>query len=337
MLESINLSLSSVCGADCIYCPDNIGKSIKQKYMPIEIVDKILKEIASDDFRNAHNVSRIIVGEQGDAFLNINIMEILKLIRDTVNNNIHVELFTNFQNINERQIRILLKDNLVDYYRCNIDGSNNKSYMLSKKIDFCNSMNNLKTFITIRRELGKDNELLIAVLPYYKYVNAVYKHYGFYPDKMKGNDLNEGRDSFLKISAYLQDIVDLRYDKVIDSSLVTWAERDNIDVNKINYQSYTCPNIKRIMSEAFIAPDGSWYACCLDSANELRIGNIMENSLSEMYASEYRTNLISSLSKKDFEIVGGPCLTVNACQSIVYDDRTMIEKLKSFIRKYIAW
>jgi len=81
MLESISLSLSSVCGAKCIFCPDDLGKTVKPKIMPFEYAKKIVDEIASKEFAQTHNVKIMEVGGEGDPFLNKDLMHILRYIK----------------------------------------------------------------------------------------------------------------------------------------------------------------------------------------------------------------------------------------------------------------
>lgn len=47
MLTDINLSLSSACGADCIFCARDRGAKIKEKVMPLGLVKKITAELSS--------------------------------------------------------------------------------------------------------------------------------------------------------------------------------------------------------------------------------------------------------------------------------------------------
>ena len=60
MLRSINLSLSSLCGADCIFCPtDTRGTRMREKNMSFDIIEKIVNEISSDNFKQNHSIKKI--------------------------------------------------------------------------------------------------------------------------------------------------------------------------------------------------------------------------------------------------------------------------------------
>src|SRR3989338_3992617 len=115
MLESVNLSLSSACAANCIFCPENRGTRIKQRFMPFETAQKIIKEIASAEFKQFHNVLKMELGENGDAFLNKDLISILRLIKKELPE-VRVVLHTNFQNFTKDKAEILLGEKLVSAF-----------------------------------------------------------------------------------------------------------------------------------------------------------------------------------------------------------------------------
>jgi len=313
VLKAINLSISSLCGANCLFCPSNRGKRIKQKVMPLEYVKKIICEITSDKFRTYHNIKRIEVGENGDAFLNKDFIDILRLIKSKIPQ-VNLERYTNFQNFTKEKARIILSEELIDSFYCNIDSSNNSNYLNIKGLDLDNTMNNLINFIKLRKELNSNAPLNVLVLTLNKYINTIYNNYNFYPIKLNDINLRNVPDDFSIIKTRLKKILDSKTDKVIESWVVGWAEREKIDITKIDYAKYYCPNLIRVENEAFIAPDGTWYACCLDSNNELVLGNVIKKSINEIFFSKRRKELISMLKKKKFARINGPCATVNCCQ-----------------------
>ena len=135
MLKSINLSLSSTCGADCIFCPSDRGQRIKQKIMPFEYVERIINELSSEEFKKHHNVIKISTGENGDAFLNKDLIKILRLIRSRLSR-IKIGFATNFQNFTKDKVETILNEKLIDELSCNIDSFDKEVYYEIKKIDF---------------------------------------------------------------------------------------------------------------------------------------------------------------------------------------------------------
>jgi len=313
MLQSINLSLSSACGADCLYCPPNRGKRIKQKIMPFNYAKKIIDGISSDDFRKHHDIKNIIIGENGDAFLNKDLIKILRYIKLKLPQ-ISVEIFTNFQNFTEEKAETILGEKLIDKFYCNIDGHNNQNYYNVKKINLEKTKHNLTNFLKIRKKLNIDVPLTVFILTLNNYIHTIYNNFNFYPTKLEDHSLMEVPDDSSIIKKQLKKMLDPEKDNITKSWAIGWAEREKFTDKKINYKKYSCINLKRIEEEAFIAPDGTWYACCFDSNNELVLGNVIIQSINEIFLSKKRMELIKLLKDKQFEKIGGPCKTVNCCQ-----------------------
>ncbi|MCX5704037.1 MAG: radical SAM protein [Candidatus Omnitrophica bacterium] len=330
MLESINLSLSTACGADCLFCPSNRGNRIKQKFMLFELTKRIVDEISSEDFKTQHQIKRIVIGENGDSFLNKDIIEILRYIKFKLPE-IKIEVFTNFQNFTKDKAEIMLSERLIDSVYCNVDGSNKRNYFLVKKIDLKTITKNLIDFLEMREKLKNESSLTIAVLTLNSYVKMIYKNFGFYPVKLKDLKTEKIPDDFFIIKRRWEKLLDFRKDKILRSSTCGWAEREKACNYKINYEKYSCPILERIKNEAFIAPDGTWYACCLDSNMELILGNIIADSIGKIYFSDVRANFIGSLEKKEFSKISGPCKTVNCCQAL-----SLHSGLKNILKRLIG-
>ena len=105
-------------------------------------------------------------------------------------------------------------------------------------------------------------------------------------------------------------------DHILRTPVRGWAERKQIKPASIDYSQYTCPLIDSISRAAFIAPDGTWYACCWDGNNELALGNVIEKSIHQVFLSDRRRHLLQLLENRDFAKISGPCTTVNCCQAL---------------------
>lgn len=283
--------------------------------MPFALVKKIIDEISSTEFKEDHHIKKIEVGENGDAFLNKDLVRILRYIKLRVPYT-QTELFTNFQNFTEEKARIILQERLIDSFWCNIDGANEQNYYNVKKADLQNTKRNVTDFLRIRRNLNLSIPLNILILTLHSYIHLILKNYHFYPVKLKDHNLINVPDDFMIIKEQLEKIIDPSIDRVMKSEVAGWAEREKVDINSIDYENYSCIVIKRIENEAFIAPDGTWYGCCLDANNELIFGNVYEKSIRDIFKSETRRKLIELLKNKQFTKIDGPCKTVNCCQAL---------------------
>ena len=330
MLESVNLSLSTACTANCIFCPSNRGHSIKQKSMSFNTAQKIIEEISSEEFKNHHHIKNMELGENGDAFLNKDFMKILRLIKLKLPN-IQVVLHTNFQNFEKTMAEEMIRERLLSQIVCNIDGFNEQNYFHVKKLNFNKTWNNLKDFVRLRKELNNQVPIRILVLTLNNYIHTVHNNLGVYPIKLKNPKLKKVPDDFKLIKRQLDRILNPRIDSIIKSWVFAWAEREQIDTSKINYKRYACPNLIRLKRDAFIAPDGTWYACCLDSNYDLSLGNVLESSIQKIYDSEKRKQLIYLLTKKQFARIGGPCKTVNCCQ--IMNKNLLLSNIARIVQK----
>lgn len=330
MLTSINLSLSSACSANCIYCPGDRGQNGNQKNMPFELVKKIVDEVCTEYFKKKHKIERFEIGENGDAFLNKDIIRILRYIKSKLPE-IKIEVFTNFLHLTKEKSVVILNENLIDYFRCNIDGSSSENYFYVKRAGYEVLKKNLIDFLEIRRQLNSKTPLFIHALTLKSYINTVRYHLGAWPIKLKDKNLRCIKDDFSAIKRNWEKLIDPDKDKitrVVDIFL--WAERDSVDYRKIDYKKYLCAQLQRIKQEAFIAPGGTWYACCYDSKNELVLGNVNESGIDEIYESRKRKEMFELLAMKEFQAVGGPCETVNCCQKVCY--LTFMDAMSSKIK-----
>ncbi len=310
-IKSVNLSLSVRCGADCIYCPHDRGQKLYIKTMPFDILKKIVDEMATEEFKEKHNTQYMELSENGDCFFNPDLIKIMRYIKQKLPG-IKTEMFTNFQLFTKEKSEIMLKEKLIDSVRFNIDGHNERNYFAVKKISLETVKKNILDFIEIRRKYDSNVGLIMYILSLQRYVQAIRDHLRVSPVKLKERIYNVIDNSRI-IPEQFQAVLDPTKDRTIISHVMGWAEREQIDVSKIDYSKCECTFLNRIRKEAFIAPDGSWYACCLDSKIEHVFGNVMQQSLDEIFNKEKRKEFIIKLESKKFKELGGPCATVVCC------------------------
>jgi hypothetical protein len=145
------------------------------------------------------------------------------------------------------------------------------------------------------------------------YVDAVRAQFGRDPVRIKDPAVLELADDFAEVEALVRPML-APYDTFARSSAMFWAERPAVAPATLDYASYQCPLMSRVTQEAFIAPDGTWYACCFDSNNQLALGNVYETSVDAVAQGRPRQRLIQLLRARRFGDIGGPCATVNCCQ-----------------------
>ena len=309
-LRSINLSLSTICSANCIFCPNDKGEFSIKKIMPFDIAKKIIDEIAETELFNT--VTKIEISENGDPLMNPDMVKILRYIKLRLPN-VHIDLFSNFFLLNKNTADILLSEKLVNSVFVNIDSVNEDYYKELKGLNLNVVLENLKTFITIRNSIYSSLPVYIIIISLQKYIQTTITRLGVIPVKLSipnydtiKND-SENTKQYLIKELLLQpnDSINI-YDKIM-----LWAERKSITSK---HRKGKCANINRIINEAFISPDGDWYICCFDSSNNIKFGNVIEKSIIEIANCEKRKKIIELLKNEKFEEIGYPCTTSICCE-----------------------
>jgi len=316
-LKNINLSLSTLCGANCIYCPKTRGKEKGIHNMPIDTVRKIVDEVVSEEFKENHNVKMFSVGENGDALLNPDFIEILRYIKQSIPT-VLVSLNTNFRNFTKEKSSIIIKERLIDEITVNIDGHDEQSYFKVKGMSYKMIEKNILDFIDIRKENNSKIRIQVICLTFANYSKKIHDKFGKYPIAIKNDiDPTELVDDFNLISEIWKPRLDPKLDTLTQSNGVhAWSERNTIKELNHNPSNYKCPNISRINNECFIAPNGNWYGCCFDDIQKFVLGNVIEEKINIIYFNKKRKSFLKLIKNKEYEKIGYPCIFVEGCQSI---------------------
>lgn len=342
-MDSINLVLSNRCQAACVWCPSTRGT--KQKYdMPFELVERIVEEVTSESF--PFEIKSVRLSENGEAILNRDFFKIARYIRKKLPNS-RIDLMSNFLSLDKDKSAIIVKERLVDALTVNIDGHDKESYEAVKRVDYETVIQNLKDFNSLHVHHGSTIEVLVNAMPYYEYDQAVrwvlrtqpLNYIDHRSDKIskkidrstRAEDIIKRHYSdevpysnfnlVLKSLHFLHNNPYMRFKK---SRPGLWAERQSIADGTakpvMQKNELSCPELLRVMNEAFISPAGDWYPCCLDDNQDISLGNVYDSTILEIYNSEKRQTFIQMLVDKKFDEIGYPCNTVEACQTIVFND-----------------
>ena len=312
VLASVNLSLSSACGADCVFCPADRGARIAKKHMSLDVASKIIDEVTSPYFVDKYKTSSMQIGENGDCFLNKDAIAILRRIKAR-KPDMSVLVWTDMQFFTPEKMEIVVRERLLDFVGLNIDGASDHSFAAVKRLSSKYTREYLPLFIELREKYGATIPLTVQSLTMRHYVDAVRTHLGHDPIRVKDPALLDLEDDFEAIKAFVTPMLKPQ-DRFQRSVAMFWAERPQVAPATLDYKSYSCPLMSRVTREAFIAPDGTWYACCFDSNNQLVLGNVYETSVEAVAQGDARKRLVKLLTERHFDAIGGPCATVNCCQ-----------------------
>ena len=310
MIQSINLSLSTQCSASCIFCPSDRGKYSKQKIMPFEIAKHIIDEIADTELLGT--VQKLEISENGDFLTNPFAIMILRYIRKKLPN-IWINAFSNFSLMDKKTSEILLGENLINNIITNIDSSNPIHYKAIKNLDLEKSIANLRDFVTVRNDMNKSVSIQMIILSLGRYIDAVKNRLGSYPIKLQEHperfsETSVKDDTFETQKYLLENLPLLPTDTASMSAIMLWAER-----KQANFKHGKCVNLYRLEKEIFINPSGEVYLCCFDSAGKIKLGNVMEKSILDIFNDPERLKLIELLKQSKFAEVGDPCNSSVCC------------------------
>lgn len=304
----VNLAVSNICNADCLFCPRSFVKvAPADRFMSVESVRKIMQEVSTSEFREDHPVVHSVLSENGEPFMNPHILDILREVRKV---GLYITLFSNFALITKDIAKILIDENLVDNLDVNIDGLIDETYRAVKGISLDRVEENLRRFIELRNSSCSSIRVRIHCISHYTYTKAVNMAFGIGPVKGKGYTYLQDGPSVVE---KWKRVVNPALDGVGEDSVMFWAERYN---DKKREGVFACPNLGRVQHVAYINPKGDWYACCFDTGNDLVVGNVLETSILEVSKSERRKDLIAKLGARKFGEIGFPCTRVDACSGV---------------------
>jgi len=282
--------------------------------MSFECAKKIVDEVASPDFRKDHKVWKFEVGENGDASLNPDFLKILRYLRKGIPD-VKVSLFTNFSSLDIGLSAPIVKENLVDYLCTNIDGSDGLSYYRVKGLPLSVLEGNLLGFLDLRAKNQSRIGLKIQALTLANYVQRVYHRFSALPVAVDRDILPKGLvDDFELIKLKWERRLNPQLDHFERSVVFAWAERETVKKLGHNQSSFSCSMIHRVENEAFISTNGDWYACCYDEQQLQVFGNIVTNSIEEVYRGVNRERFLQLLRERRFKEIGYPCSLVESCQ-----------------------
>jgi len=329
MIKAVNFSITNACSADCVYCPKDRGESCGSRTMSLETFELVLENIRNYGARNRSFPEIVRLGENGDLFLNGEALKMLRRIR-TVLPSASIEIYNHFRMISPAISDALLGENLVDAVFSNVDGTE-RTYREVKKTDFDKSFANLRYFIGKRAETGKRVPISIRVMTLRYYSDVLRGNFGVKPAHVPGESLNE-TDDFPAVEKLLKGIIDPEMDRVGRTWPVLWAERHNLADAAFREKDYSCPQLFKNRREIYVSPAGTWYLCCLDSRQELVIGDLTKTDVRTLMESPERQKYLQLLSKHEFSGIGGPCRTVHCCQ--VYSRYAFVSRLLRALTKY---
>lgn len=326
-LSRINLSLSNRCNAKCIWCPTSRGT--KHNFdMPKETAFKVIDEISE-----MSTINSMFFSENGEGIYNNDFIEIVSYARQKLPNS-YFNMLSNFGMMTPELSKQILENKLIDEFQVNIDGHDAESYYAVKKISYRSVIKNLTQYLELRKKYHPEQMFIVNAVPAAQYAITIKSLLQTQPDQVQVED----QIPYSNLQAIQQSLDEL--DKKYNLSLIRqqspglWAERKTfrraIKNMNIDQSNMNCPMFDRVKSEAFIAPNGDWYPCCLDDNNDIVLGNVNTQTVQEIYTSQRRLEFVEKLKNRQYEEIGYPCNTVACCHHNHMPKEILQEMVKDF-------
>ena len=294
-IPEIELAFSNACTADCFICSKMHGGD-NDPFMSWEVFQAAKKQLHDIEF------DTIQTGGDGDSFLNPIYIDALRELRHEFPG-VKIVLYSNLAMLDKEYAKILINEDLIDRLFTRIDtvipdvfrastGLDmetvflNIDYFLSnnKSIEFQINYSNIKGYRDICRQiLGKE--------PYY------------WNDTLESAPDNE----YEKVRSWFTMIGKVTVENIKRS---LWAERNDPAIKPEPY--LPCKRTHCFENVCYIWTDGDVGICGYDDRqSDMIIGNILENTITEIWQSDRRRKMIEHVTGRG--IKGYPCINPKAC------------------------
>lgn len=247
----ISVELTNACNARCIMCPrDQLTRKIGNISMDV------IKKLCKDAYGKP--VSKINVFGFGESLLHPKLIEIIKFVKNSLPD-VELNLSTNAQLLTDELSTDLLLSG-IDKINIDIDGITKQTYeRIRRQLDFDTVIQNTKRLIEKRNKLRSNVEISVTII------------------KM---DLTQSEiGQFMR---FWKDIADTIYINHYNTWTGVITDR-NIERFEFSKFAFPCKNPWR---EMIINYDGNVAFCCMDFNSTIIVGNIMNQSIEEIWKGE---------------------------------------------------
>lgn len=284
--RSIAIDIVSVCNLKCPLCsvPPFITKTDKN-FMPLATYQKILDNID-------HFVTDLTLVYAGEPFIHSKIGDMLNY----TSKNYFVTTITNATLLNKKNIDLIV-DNL-DYLQISFDGFSKESYEKYRVgADYKKVKNNIINLIKARN--GSKSGLPAITITYL--INAYNEHE---VDECRNFWLSQGADRFY--AKYINLNVHRRIDGLKEEDLSHWLPK-NKSVSLYDKEDNGIKFKERITPcTTFLSPiircDGEILLCCHDIFNTVKIGNILDGRLEDIWNDPKYVNIRKKARERKLSI-----------------------------------
>jgi len=245
--EIISIELSTICNAQCKFCPHPRIKSMDKKraiVMPLEVFEKII-----DGCIGKKELKLIKPTLYGEPFATPHLFERLAYIRQKLPR-VKIKLITNAALLSREKADKLIDGKLCDEINFSLDASRKETFENFKKISWDDVLRNIDYFISKNKQSGHKIKTI-----------ASFVH------------TDENKDQLGEFKRLWAD----KIDRVHISTEVGLNRR------KDYIQEDTNLYCKQVFERLNFLSDGRAVMCCADAFGEVIVGDIKKNTVSEIW------------------------------------------------------
>jgi len=287
----LRIEPASKCNLGCVHCPTGTIE-MKRGVMSLDIFKKILIEIKE----NRENIKVIVLYHGGEPFLNKNFFWMVEQIKE-INSNFYIKTVSNGTVLNEEIIDQLVSSD-IDLIEFSLDGySVQDSEKIRKKSSTNKIIENIKKILEKKQELKSKLKIQIC-------------NTQFILDK-KNSTLPKTPDWITEIFKNK----DVTYKNFFAMQWPSMHEKELNEFDKMLISEDDKDYCDHVINTMTKRSDGTVVPCCYDLTTQLKMGNVMSDSLKNIWNnSDYDKLRLSIKSKKYISI----CKNCNVVRSPVY-------------------
>jgi len=267
--RTVEFQTLSTCNAKCVFCPHSQNpKEIPHGRMEDSLINKIIDECSR------HMVGRISPYLTNEPLMDKRMSAILEKIKKKCILPVKTKINTNAALLTEETGRKLIESKL-DQLWVSVNGYSEETYKESMGLDFTTTMENINTFLDMKKTLGaKRPKVVVTTIK----------------TKLVEHELEKAREYWA-----VRD-VDFRIHNLDNRSGEEAASAIRPESRK--------PGLRRdcdlFLKQAYIVENGDMILCCHDWRQSVVVGNITQSSISEVWNSDHFKKLIYEYYDENF-------------------------------------
>lgn len=268
----LRIEITNKCNINCKMC-DREAMQRKLLNMEMDLFKKVIDEAVSLD------IPAIGLNRFGEPTMHPQLLEMVRYAKDK--GVTHLSFSTNATLLTEELSRSLIESRCLDEVACSIDGNSTEVYnKIRKGADFEKVVKNVENFIRIRNEMGLRKPLV--------QINTILM-------KPTEKEIGQTVKRWRKLA-----------DRVWVIPIMEYGNIKGLGINYLNIRKdvirrYTCPQLAYMM---VIYADGGTGVCCAgDSDEEINVGDLNKQTISEVWNGTKINEIRNIHFKKDFSIL----------------------------------